>query len=61
MLLGRCEFGKDDYSFNIVNIPSDQDSKDFEDGQDFEHDKVRLQEILDKPKKQKNNPSLFDL
>jgi len=21
MLLGRCEFGKDDYSFNIVNLP----------------------------------------
>jgi adenine-specific DNA-methyltransferase len=23
MLLGRCEFGKDDYSFNIVNLPHD--------------------------------------
>ncbi len=21
MLLGRCEFGKDDYSLNIVNVP----------------------------------------
>ena len=21
MLLGRCEFGKDDYSLNIINLP----------------------------------------
>jgi adenine-specific DNA-methyltransferase len=25
MLLGRCEFGKEDYSINIVNIPIDND------------------------------------
>jgi len=25
MLLGRCEFGKDDYSFNIVNLPKDEE------------------------------------
>lgn len=25
MLLNRCEFGKDDYSFNIVNLPHDED------------------------------------
>jgi hypothetical protein len=24
MLLGRCEFGKDDYSLNIVNLPHDE-------------------------------------
>ena len=24
MLYGRCEFGKDDYSFNIVNLPYDE-------------------------------------
>ena len=24
MLLGRCEFGKDDYSFNIVNLPQEE-------------------------------------
>ena len=23
MLLGRCEFGKEDYSLNIVNLPVD--------------------------------------
>ncbi len=25
MLLGRCEFGKEDYSLNIVNLPVDED------------------------------------
>lgn len=25
MLLGRCEFGKDDYSLNIVNLPQDEE------------------------------------
>jgi adenine-specific DNA-methyltransferase len=25
MLLGRCEFGKDDYSLNIVNLPHDEE------------------------------------
>ncbi|MCB9192190.1 MAG: site-specific DNA-methyltransferase [Flavobacteriales bacterium] len=36
MLLGRCEFGKDDYSMNIVNVPQspEQDSMDLQDGQD---------------------------
>ncbi|MBU1744671.1 MAG: hypothetical protein KJ649_07240, partial [Proteobacteria bacterium] len=25
MLLGRCEFGRDDYSLNIANMPIDPD------------------------------------
>lgn len=25
MLLGRCEFGRDDYSLNIINMPADPD------------------------------------
>ena len=29
MLLGRCEFGRDDYSFNIVTMPVDPDAPDF--------------------------------
>lgn len=28
MLLNRCEFGKDDYSFNIVNLPHDEEHND---------------------------------
>jgi adenine-specific DNA-methyltransferase len=30
MLLGRCEFGKDDYSFNIVNLPHDETELEYE-------------------------------
>jgi adenine-specific DNA-methyltransferase len=30
MLMGRCEFGKDDYSFNIVNMPLDEDAESWE-------------------------------
>jgi adenine-specific DNA-methyltransferase len=29
MLLGRCEFGRDDYSFSIVSMPVDPDAPDF--------------------------------
>ena len=29
-LLGRCEFGKDDYSLNIVNVPTEEASATFE-------------------------------
>jgi adenine-specific DNA-methyltransferase len=29
MLLGRCVFGKEDYSLNIVNMPCDEDEPDF--------------------------------
>jgi len=60
MLLGRCEYGKEDYSLNIINIPSEQDSEDFQDGQDFEDDKISVQEIADKQKIEKNKPTLFD-
>lgn len=28
ILMGRCEFGRDDYSFNIVNLPKDEDAMD---------------------------------
>lgn len=31
MLYGRCEFGKDDYSLNIVNLPKDEDDADLPD------------------------------
>jgi adenine-specific DNA-methyltransferase len=34
MLLGRCEFGKDDYSFNIVNLPHEDKEKNGEDKTD---------------------------
>ncbi len=29
MLLGKCEFGREDYSLNIVNMPVDEDAPEF--------------------------------
>ena len=29
MLLGRCEFGKDDYSLNIINMPAEEEEEPF--------------------------------
>jgi adenine-specific DNA-methyltransferase len=53
MLLGRCEFGKDDYSFNIVNLPHNHD--DF----DIEESKVHEPEKKIKIKNNDNQSSLF--
>lgn len=63
MLLGRCEYGKEDYSLNIVNMPTtEQVSQNMMENQDFKEDKVSVQEILVKSRKQKKNiePTLFD-
>lgn len=56
MLLGRCEFGKDDYSLNIVNMPVKEAC-----GKEKENP-VSVQEIADKRsiKKTKNQQSLFE-
>jgi len=63
MLLGRCEFGKDDYSLNIVNMPSDpeQDFNDLQDGHDYADKNMSVQEISDKKRKGNNDgqQSLF--
>ncbi len=48
MLLGRCEYGKDDYSFNIVNMPHDEDQEITEDNPSEAIDDKKL-----KPKKKK--------
>ena len=50
MLLGRCEFDKDDYSFNIVNIPSD-------DLQDMDEETNEETLITKKTKSKKKNSS----
>lgn len=60
MLLGRCEFGKDDYSLNIVNMPVEEKEEDMEIIEpDFIETKESVQEIRDK-KNQKNELTLFD-
>jgi adenine-specific DNA-methyltransferase len=57
VLMGKCEFGKEDYSFNIVNLPIDREEMDLpEEG-------LNLEEVNSKPspkKKDDNQASLFD-
>ena len=62
MLLGRCEYGKEDYSLNIINMPSEAEFPELENEQDFMDDKMSVQELAEKSKKQKKNeqPGLFD-
>jgi adenine-specific DNA-methyltransferase len=57
MLLGRCEFGKDDYSLNIVNMPIEE--KEIELEEEFEQTKESVQELRDKIIKN-NELTLFD-
>lgn len=59
MLLGRCEFGKDDYSLNIINMPVEAVSTPLEDELYVMEEKESVQELRDKIKKN-NEPSLFD-
>ena len=58
MLLGRCEFGKDDYSLNIVNMPVEE-TEDIEPDEEFEETKESVQELRDKIIKN-NELTLFD-
>jgi adenine-specific DNA-methyltransferase len=56
LLLGRCEYGKEDFSLNIVNMP-------VEEMEDTLEEDISVQEIVEKSKKQKKNNgqlSLFD-
>jgi adenine-specific DNA-methyltransferase len=62
MLFGRCEFGRDDYSLNIVNLPHDETDND-----SYEDDEIEVEEIngsvskskLSKKKDEDNQPTLF--
>src|SRR5690348_4831503 len=54
MLLDKCEFGKEDYSLNIVNMPAGENEEE-------ETENIPVQEILNAKKKgkQSTQPSLF--
>jgi hypothetical protein len=52
--MGRCEFGKDDYSFNIVNMPTDESIED-----DIEIES-NIAKSEDKPKKGKKKNAADD-
>jgi len=58
MLLGRCEFGKDDYSLNIVNMPVEE-KEEVELDEEFEETRESVQELRDKISKTEE-PTLFD-
>jgi len=53
MLLGRCEFGKEDYSLNIVNLPVEPDTAESEPHTD-------TKTASKKPKRSVRNLPLFD-
>ena len=55
MLLDRCEFGKDDYSLNIVNMPKDDTEFEEEDA----IDEISIQEISDKKNTEEDQQTLF--
>jgi len=63
ILLGRCEFGKEDYSLNIINIPiSEHTSEDDQNESHFPEENVSVQEIVRRNKKTNKDdaPTLFD-
>ncbi len=57
MLLGRCEFGKEDYSLNIINMPADPDAPEFIPKGHAEHVEAPS---LKKKKNGKTEPNLFN-
>ncbi|MCA6387338.1 MAG: site-specific DNA-methyltransferase [Cytophagales bacterium] len=60
MLLGRCEFGKDDYSFNIVNLPhNDDEDFEIEASEESEASKPEKKSKAKKSKEDDTQPSLF--
>ena len=63
ILLGRCEFGKEDYSLNIINMPkSESESEDNHNDFPILEDKRSVQEIvrINKKNKKDDTPTLFD-
>lgn len=59
MLLGRCEFGKDDYSLNIVNLPHDESDDELNDEIDFVEEKKTTDKTKKITKKADDQSKLF--
>lgn len=53
MLLGRCEFGKDDYSLNIINVPYDREENE-------EEESIQQIETVEKIEKKTKNKKATD-
>jgi len=57
MLLGRCEFGKEDYSLNIIDSPLDRPETE-----ELQEDtSVQEINIIEKKKQNPRQRTLFDL
>ena len=54
MLFGRCEFGKDDYSLNIVNLPHDESNNV------TDEDEISIEETTGKKSKTKSKKKADD-
>lgn len=62
MLLGRCEFGKDDYSLNIINLSHEDQEQQEESIQQIETVEAVVKKAVAKSKKKKGSeeqPELF--
>jgi adenine-specific DNA-methyltransferase len=62
MLLGRCEFGKNDYSLNIVNVPVEYEqetSADIDSGAERKDKNTVSSEKNKKKKTDTSDPTLF--
>ncbi len=59
MLLGRCEFGKDDYSLNIINLPNDREDNDEEESIQQIETVDKIEKKLIKKKANNNQSELF--
>lgn len=62
LLLGRCEFGKDDYSLNIINLPHEDQEQQEESIQQIETVEAVVKKAVAKSKKKKGSeeqPELF--
>jgi adenine-specific DNA-methyltransferase len=57
MLLGRCEYGRDDYSFNIVNLPVEKDEEI--EVYDYKESDVIKSKSKTKKKDDENQSTLF--
>jgi len=63
MLLGRCEFGKEDYSLNIINMPEEEPTNEKDKASAYEQKDMSVQELnvrYNKNKKKPEIPTLFD-
>lgn len=56
LLLGKCEFGRDDYSLNIVNLPTEERDEAVEEPESAWEEPLEVT----KPKTKPSQPGLFD-